>query len=193
MDGGEGRLERRRNRRRRGRGGDVRKGLEQYRALMYVRTQRETTMVTTMAALPTRRGSCRPLGCFMVTAAPHPLLRPLDLEARRAAVATVERVLMEGRPMPGGIGLARVRRWRPRGGQRNQKRVWWVVDARPMVRGCGRGVSRSRGGEDAKPMGPACHGNHYGKQATLQSLQPTRRPQPSVLPTHPSDPSANER
>lgn len=28
-------------------------------------------MVTTMAALPTRRGSCRPLGCFMVTAAPH--------------------------------------------------------------------------------------------------------------------------
>jgi hypothetical protein len=64
----------------------------------------------------------------------------------------------------------------------------WLTPARWFA---GAGAGCPGPGEGARPMGPACHGNHYGKQATLQSLQPTRRPQPSV-PTHPSDPSANE-
>jgi hypothetical protein len=36
---------------------------------MKVRTQRESSMVMTMAELPIRRGSCRDLGCFIAAVA----------------------------------------------------------------------------------------------------------------------------
>jgi hypothetical protein len=70
---------------------------------MKVRTQRESSMVMTMAELPIRRGSCRDLGCFIAAVADRPrcaavgcLVRTRSKRGQWARELCGGRVLKEG-------------------------------------------------------------------------------------------------